>query len=129
MSRRFRGFLPVVVDFETGGFNCRTDALLEMAAVILKMDADGTLRRGDTLHCHVKPFEGANLEPAALQVTGIDPWHPLRLALAERRRAPAHLQADPRRDEGGGLQAGHPRGAQRPLRPAASSTRRSRAPA
>lgn len=84
ISRRFRGFLPVVVDFETGGFNCRTDALLEMAAVILRMDDDGTLRRGDTIHCHVKPFEGANLEPAALQITGIDPWHPLRLALAER---------------------------------------------
>jgi len=84
MSRRFRGFLPIVVDFETGGFNCRTDALLEMAAVILRMDTDGTLHRGDTIHCHVKPFEGANLEPAALQITGIDPWHPLRLALAER---------------------------------------------
>jgi ribonuclease T len=84
ISRRFRGFLPVVVDFETGGFNCRTDALLEMAAVIVRMDDDGTLCRGDTIHCHVKPFEGANLEPAALQITGIDPWHPLRLALAER---------------------------------------------
>jgi len=84
MSRRFRGFLPIVVDFETGGFNCRTDALLEMAAVILRLDADGMLGRGDTIHCHVKPFEGANLEPAALQITGIDPWHPLRPALAER---------------------------------------------
>jgi ribonuclease T len=90
ISRRFRGFLPVVVDFETGGFNCRTDALLEMAAVILRMDDDGTLRRGATVHCHVKPFEGANLEPAALQVTGIDPWHPLRLAMAERD-ALAHI--------------------------------------
>lgn len=84
ISRRFRGFLPVVVDFETGGFNCKTDALLEMAAVLLRMDDDGTIRRGETIHCHVKPFEGANLEPAALQVTGIDPWNPLRLALAER---------------------------------------------
>ena len=84
ISRRFRGFLPVVVDFETGGFNCRTDALLEIAAVLLIMDADGTLRRGETVHCHVKPFEGANLEPAALQVTGIDPWNPLRFAVTER---------------------------------------------
>lgn len=84
ISRRFRGFLPVVVDFETGGFNCRTDALLEMAAVPLVMDPDGTLRRGETVHCHVKPFEGANLEPAALQVTGIDPWHPLRPAMPEK---------------------------------------------
>jgi ribonuclease T len=84
ISRRFRGFLPVVVDFETGGFNCKTDALLEMAAVLLKMDDDGTLRRDETVHCHVKPFEGANLEPAALQVTGIDPWNPLRFAVTER---------------------------------------------
>mgnify|MGYP000971201537 CR=1 FL=1 len=84
MARRFRGFLPVVIDLETGGFNCRTDALLEMAAVLLEMDADGRLRRGETIHCHVQPFEGANLEPAALQVTGIDPWHPLRPAMPER---------------------------------------------
>jgi len=84
ISRRFRGFLPVVVDLETGGFNCKTDALLEMAAVLLKMDDNGTLSRDATVHCHVKPFGGANLEPAALQVTGIDPWHPLRFAIDER---------------------------------------------
>ena len=38
MANRFRGFLPVVVDVETGGFNCKTDALLEIAAVLLEMD-------------------------------------------------------------------------------------------
>ena len=84
LSRRFRGFLPVVVDLETGGFNCKTDALLEIAAVLLKMDDDGTVTRGETIACHVQPFEGANLEPAALEVTGIDPFNPLRLAKAER---------------------------------------------
>jgi ribonuclease T len=84
MGQRFRGFLPVVVDLETGGFNARTDALLEIAAVLLTMDADGTLRRGETFAFHVQPFEGANLEPAALQVTGIDPFHPLRPAIPER---------------------------------------------
>ena len=31
MAQRFRGYLPVVVDVETGGFNCATDALLEAA--------------------------------------------------------------------------------------------------
>ena len=31
MRDRFRGFLPVVVDIETGGFNCQTDAILEIA--------------------------------------------------------------------------------------------------
>ena len=83
MASRFRGFLPVVVDVETGGFNATTDALLEIAAVMIDIDADGVLHRGAT-HCyHVKPFEGARLEPAALQVTGIDPFHPLRPALPE----------------------------------------------
>lgn len=84
ISQRFRGFLPVVVDLETGGFNCKTDALLEIAAVILKMDDNGLVVRGETVACHVQPFEGANLEPAALEVTGIDPFNPLRLAKAER---------------------------------------------
>lgn len=84
MSRRFRGFLPVVVDVETGGFNAATDALLEIAAVLIEIDADGTLRRGATHNFHVQPFEGARIEAAALAVTGIDPHHPLRPALPEK---------------------------------------------
>lgn len=84
MANRFRGFLPVVVDVETGGFNCKTDALLEVAAVLLVMDDEGLLRRDETIRYHVKPFEGANLEPASLAVNGIDPYHPLRPAIDER---------------------------------------------
>ena len=83
-SQRFRGFLPVVVDVETGGFNAKTDALLEIAGVMIEMDGTGALRRGQTHAFHVQPFEGANIEPAALAVTGIDPHHPLRPALPER---------------------------------------------
>lgn len=84
MAHRFRGFLPVVVDVETGGFNCETDALLEIAAVLIDIDAEGVLRRGATHDFHVQPFEGAKIEPAALQVNGIDPFHPLRPAIPER---------------------------------------------
>jgi ribonuclease T len=84
MSRRFRGFLPVVIDVECGGFHAATDALLEIAAVIVDMDEHGVLKRGATHSYHVIPFEGARLDPAALQVTGIDPWHPLRPAIPER---------------------------------------------
>ena len=73
-----------MVDVETGGFNARTDALLEIAAVMLRLDAEGNLRRGETYAFHVLPFAGANLDPAALQVTGIDPHHPLRPAIPER---------------------------------------------
>lgn len=84
MADRFRGFLPVVVDVETGGFNAKTDALLEIAAVMLAFDEQGRLRRDETIRYHVKPFEGANMDPASLAVNGIDPNHPLRPAIDER---------------------------------------------
>ncbi len=84
MGNRFRGFLPVVVDVETGGFNAKTDALLEIAVVLLDLDSEGLLTRVETIRYHVKPFEGANLEPASLAVNGIDPNHPLRPAIDER---------------------------------------------
>lgn len=83
MADRFRGFLPVVVDVETGGFNCKTDALLEIAAVIVGFDDGGMLTRQETHRFHVKPFDGANLEDASLAVNGIDPHHPLRPAIDE----------------------------------------------
>ncbi len=84
IADRFRGFLPVVVDVETAGFNPATDALLEIAAVIIGMDEEGNLYRKATHACHVKPFEGANLDQAALDFTGIDPFHPFRIALEEK---------------------------------------------
>jgi ribonuclease T len=84
MARRFRGFLPVVVDVETGGFHSTTDALLEIAAVLIDITAAGELVRGATHSFHVQPFEGGRLDPAALTVNGIDPFHPLRPALPER---------------------------------------------
>ena len=84
MLSRFRGFLPVVVDVETGGFNSKTDALLEVAAVFVDFGDGGILTRGETIRYHVKPFEGANMEPASLAVNRIDPHHPLRPAIDER---------------------------------------------
>ncbi|MBT8083636.1 MAG: ribonuclease T [Woeseia sp.] len=84
INNRFRGFLPIVVDVETGGFNSQTDALLEIAAVLVEAQADGTLTRGETYRYHVKPFEGANMDPASMAVNGIDPHHPLRPAIDER---------------------------------------------
>jgi ribonuclease T len=83
ISTRFRGFLPVVVDVETGGFNPATDALLEVAAVFVVLTDSGTLEPGEKHRFMVKPFEGANLEAASLQVTGIDPFNPLRPAIEE----------------------------------------------
>lgn len=84
IRERFRGFLPVVVDCETGGFNHATDALLEIAAVMVTLDADGRLRRSDTWRYHVQPFPNSRMDPASLAINGIDPHHPLRPALPER---------------------------------------------
>ena len=83
MAQRFRGYLPVVVDVETGGFNCATDALLEIAAVTLRMDGEGRLIPDETLDYAVDPFEGANIEQSALDFTGIDPESPERSAEPE----------------------------------------------
>ena len=83
IADRFRGFLPVVIDVETGGFNAETDALLEIAAVVLRMDNEGMLYRYQTHDCHVAPFPGALLNEASLAFTGIDPHHPFREALQE----------------------------------------------
>jgi ribonuclease T len=84
MANRFRGFLPVVVDVETAGFNAATDALLEIAAVILSIDEHGMLHPAESFACHVEPFPGANLDPKALAFNGIDPDHPFRDALPEK---------------------------------------------
>ncbi len=81
--KRFRGFLPVVVDVETAGFDCDTHALLEIAAVPVTMNSTGKIEPGETIACHVQPFEGAQLDPKALEFTGIDPFHPFRMAKPE----------------------------------------------
>ena len=84
LATRFRGYLPVIIDVETAGFNAQTDALLEVAAVLLKVTPDGKLEPDQTVAHHITPFEGANLEAAALEFNGIDPYHPFRMALEEK---------------------------------------------
>lgn len=83
INKRFRGFLPVVVDVETGGFDCHKHALLEIAAVIPRMDEDGWLYPTEPISTHVIPFEGAELNPKAMEVNGIKVDSPLRAARPE----------------------------------------------
>lgn len=83
ISKRFRGFLPIVVDVETAGFDPQRHALLEIAAVVLTMNSDARIEPGETIACHVEPFEGAELNEASLAFTGIDPYHPFRFAMPE----------------------------------------------
>jgi ribonuclease T len=83
IGQRFRGFLPVVVDVETAGFNADTDALLEIACIPIVYDAEGKFVPGEAHHAHINPFEGANLDRRSLDFIGIDPFNPMRMAMAE----------------------------------------------
>ncbi|MBF8269148.1 MAG: rnt [Gammaproteobacteria bacterium] len=87
VAQRFRGFFPVVVDVETGGFNASTDALLEIAAILLEVNDQGLWVPSETISRHVHPFPGANLDKAALEFTGIDPHHPFRMQIAVTEQA------------------------------------------
>lgn len=90
---RFRGFLPVIIDVETAGFNADKDALLEVAAVIPGFDENKRWKPLQTHACHIIPFEGANLDAAALAFNGIDPYHPFRLAVSEKEGLTTIFQA------------------------------------
>jgi len=82
VAKRFRGFLPVIVDIETAGFNAATDAMLEIAAVTVKINDEQLWCIDEVVSKHVNPFEGANLDQASLDFTGIDPDHPFRRQIA-----------------------------------------------
>ena len=83
-SKRFRGYLPVVIDIETSGFDPLRNALLEIAAVIPSMDDNGRLSIQEIHSAHVVPFPGAKLEESALAFNKIDPFHPFRFAVDEK---------------------------------------------
>jgi len=83
-TKRFRGFLPVVIDVETGGLNPQTDALLEIAASFVGINEANKLYRDKTLAYHIEPFPGTNLDPESLEFNKIDPFHPFRFARPEK---------------------------------------------
>lgn len=84
LARRFNGFLPVVVDVETGGLIAQTDALLELAAFALHLTSTGQLEPIRQWHYHLHAFPGARILPEALACNHIDPGHPFRYAIEER---------------------------------------------
>ncbi len=84
LASRFRGYFPVIVDIETAGFNPQTDAMLELAATTVTIDASGDLKPVKTYAYNIQPFAGANLEASSLAFTGIDPFDPERKAIDEK---------------------------------------------
>ena len=84
LGQRFRGYLPVIIDIETAGFNCKKNPLLEIAAVIVEFNNDGELVTTESHSTHIIPFANAELDEAALKFNGIDPFHPFRFAVDEK---------------------------------------------
>lgn len=83
LDKRFRGYLPVIVDIETSGFNPKKNALLEIAAVIVEFNGDRELEVAERHSTHIVPFKNAELDESALKFNGIDPFHPFRMAVDE----------------------------------------------
>ena len=85
IKERFRKYLPVVVDLETGGFNPKTNAILEIAATLIsKNENNQLLEVGETYRYHIEPFEGLVVEQESLDFTKINLNHPLRNAITEK---------------------------------------------
>ena len=85
IKERFRKYLPVVVDLETGGFDPKTNAILEIAAtLIVKNEGTQLLDVGKTYRYHIEPYEGLVVEQESLDFTKINLNHPLRNAITEK---------------------------------------------
>ena len=82
LKNRFRKYLPVVVDLETGGFDPEINAILEIAITLIDEDC-GKLCVGKTRRYHIEPFEGSIVEAESLEFTKINLDHPLRNAVSE----------------------------------------------
>jgi ribonuclease T len=82
LKNRFRKYLPVVVDVETGGFDPETNAILEIAITLIEQE-DGDFIVGETFRHHITPFEGLIVEDESLEFTKIKLDHPLRNAVSE----------------------------------------------
>ena len=82
MKERFRKYLPVVVDLETGGFNPLNNAILEIAITLVE-EEDDLLFVGETFRFHIQPYEGLLVEQESLEFTKINLDHPLRNAVTE----------------------------------------------
>ncbi len=82
LKNRFRKYLPVVVDIETGGFDPDINAILEIAITLIE-EEKGLLIPGETYRHHINPYEGSVVEKESLEFTKIKLDHPLRNAIEE----------------------------------------------
>ena len=83
LKNRFRKYLPVVVDIETGGFDPELNAILEIAITLIE-ENDNKFVVGETHRHHIIPFKNSIIEKESLEFTKIKLDHPLRNAIDEK---------------------------------------------
>ena len=83
INERFRGYLPVIVDVETAGFDPQKNALLEIGAYFIDLNENGSFVVSGSLHYNIKPFDGAEINKDSVNFIGIDPFDPERDAMDE----------------------------------------------
>lgn len=82
LKDRFRKFLPVIVDLETGGFDPQKNAILEIAIQLIEQEKS-KLILGESHRYHINPFDGLKVDKEALEFLKLDLNHPLRNAVEE----------------------------------------------
>ena len=82
LNERFRGFLPVVLDVETGGVDPRKHALLEIAVVTLDWSED-RLYPQNSYSWAITPHPNSKIDSKSTALNGIDPFDPQRESQSE----------------------------------------------
>ncbi|MCF6807411.1 ribonuclease T [Thiotrichales bacterium 19S9-12] len=83
LNQRFRGFLPVIIDVETGGLDPDKHALLELCIIFIQLDDQFKYRPSETLHFNIKQHPKTEVTEEALNINGIKPGHPFRAEVDE----------------------------------------------
>ncbi len=81
-NERFRGFLPVVIDVETGGVNPTQHALLELSLVLLEWEAD-QLKLASVHAWEITPHPATIVTEESIKFTQINPNDTARHSVAE----------------------------------------------
>ena len=72
ISERFRGFLPVVVDLETGGLDPNKNPILELACSFLNNENEKLVPH-KSFSWDIKPQPNLEIDASSQLLTGIDP--------------------------------------------------------
>ena len=83
IKQRFRGYLPVILDLETGGLDPTRNAILELCIVLPEWQNDQLICE-NVMQWQILPHPDTEVDQSSTDLTGIDPEDPARDAVSER---------------------------------------------